>query len=465
MINTKLTDEYARSIFGNVLLNAPFEALLRAAVLENGDDPEKAKCSGRPVYADSDETMKECIFGGQPQFVLSKAQDFKIESVKGIVEKAKEDGWTTFDDAPIYLDKYLSQWTKTAVFVHKEKRLVRVLTERTPSETWYRALCSVMFKLFPWYYPETKETFNFFKSIAISKDVSLEDFERIVKAYVNGVAEAHGFEDMRLHAMLDGFADKARTTQIESLSAELDAKTREIDRYNAMLVELYEQYDRVSLSLSALRALGTNADDVWYRFFNQRKDHINIIRIANRNTIEYEVTGDLVNYDRDELEKDIENPHSYFHDHSDETIQYVCKAILLEGRGRIRQSGCFRLSSLRLVEPISGCKFVADAMPNQHIYVHGCNGGNGTEYSRYAQEGDWQMGIDQSAYAVTNLNIGDSTVVGETLRWLPNNDDVKCIWVTDGSPLGDDHLPEDARLVSYREFKEIVKKKYEEENA
>ena len=43
MITTKLTDEYAQSVFGNVLLNAPFEALLRAAVLENGDDPEKAK--------------------------------------------------------------------------------------------------------------------------------------------------------------------------------------------------------------------------------------------------------------------------------------------------------------------------------------------------------------------------------------------------------------------------------------
>ena len=464
MINTKLTDEYARSIFGKVLLNAPFEALLRAAVLENGDDPEKAQCRDQNIYLDYADALYACIFEVQDSFLLSRTQDFKIDDLKEVIAKAKENGWTTFDDAPVYLDKYLSQWTKTAVFVHKEEHRVSVLTERAPSEAWYRALSSVMFKLFPWYYPETKETFSFFKSIAISKDTSYEDFERIVTKYVNGVAEAHGIEDMRLHAMLDGFADKARTTQIESLSSELNAKTREIDRYNALLVELYEQFDRVNLSLSALRALGANADDVWYRFFEQRKDHINIIQITNKNTIEYEVTGDLVNYDRDELEKDIENPHSYFHNYPDETIQYVCKAILLEGRGRIRQSGCFKLSSLRLVEPISGYQYVTDAMPNQHIYVHACNGGNGTEYSRYAQEGDWQMGIDQSAYAVTNLNIGDSTVVGETLRWLPNNDDVKCIWVTDGSPLGDDHLPEDARLVSYREFKEIVKKKYEEEN-
>jgi len=463
MQTTRLTDECADGIFGTSSLPDFAKGLFRAIVLDHGGAANDTNACNLGVADMSDVDM--FYDDGTPLMVGKVKSNEGLWSYIGSKFTA-ENGWKTFDGASCNVDKYLSQWQQTRVFANESRKKVVAFVSVITSDTWYRAFCSSLFKIMTWYYPSpTQEDIAFFRSLSISKANTDEMFVDSVVAYINRVCDNCEWEEKRLHLMLDGVANYIRENRMTDLRAEIESNRNNIEMLLRRLNEAYDTSENCRIELAGLEALGDQSDDTYFNFFNSHKGSVTVSRIDGR-TIYYDVVGDLEHYDEFELERNYENrgqERSILNRRSDKAVEYVVKHILLEKRGRIRQTASFRLGAGCLVQCMRGVWNRKDLMPNQHIYVHGCSGENDKYYHLYAQDNDWEMGVEQSISATKNLNVGDSVVINETIAFLPAHKALKTIWVTDGSPLGNGPLPEGAHLVSYEEFIEIVDKKLKEE--
>jgi len=463
---TRLTDEYANTLFcklfGSSGIDNALLGLFRAIVLDKGGEIEDATVQSMGAYDCGD---IETVLQGGAAFTVVRFRG-GMDNLSSFIERHPE--WKGFNEGPFFIDKYLSQWIKTTILINEETKRTVVIVDRSTSELWYRALCSSLFKILTWYYPSpTKEDVALFRSISINKSNTTGMAEQAIVDYINSVCDKCDWEVRRLHSMLDDYSKRTFEQRISEANSLLRNTNTDIERYIDVLKDLYERAERCRLDIAALEALGDKADETWFNFFSARKNYVDVLSV-NGSNIKYQVVGDLEFYDDFKLEQAYdarENESGVLRYICKDLVESVVKRLLLERRGRIRQVGVFELMGGRHVQSLADEWYRKDCMPNQHIYKYGCDGENGPRYAQCAESGDWELGIDQSVQAVKNLNTGDGTVLGNTISWFGNNENkkIKCIWVTDGSPLGDGRLPEGAHLVDYNEFCELVAKKLGEE--
>ena len=459
---TQLTNREAGNIFGDAAsYNGDYSlsALFRAIVINHDDctDIQKLPDMVCVRYRNVDR-------GEHVTFVMSKCPEvISILTYNGSVNDLKieaPDGWETFDAPPYYLNRYLSQTTRSKVYIDRDEKRVVAVVERRVKAEWIQSFCSMLWVVLPWYYPEKNDdVIKFFKSISIgNKEVSDEQAKQIVIDYANAAAKKLNIRDITLHLLLDGVADRARQESIKTNQSLVNNIMNSIEDLSRQLSLRYEEYATASATLQGLENMEPKSDDSFFQFFRQH-NNIRIERISGM-TLSYGVTDTLEFYDEEEARILFENKKSWAHNY-DEDYLTILKTIFVDKRGIFRVSADFSLGDMKMVNSIKGQYPEEESMPNPHIYNYACNGANGQYYSKYAQTGDWDLAIEQSISATKNWSVGDSTVGKKMFAWIRDYDDVKCIYVTDGSPM--EGVTDDCKLISFREYKELIAKKLRQE--
>lgn len=373
------------------------------------------------------------------------------------------DGWAssiTIDGKPFPVNTYLSQFGKTKIYINESQKAIVAFVDKRVSHVWIQAFESVLCRLMPWYFPTKlpEEEVNFVTAIAV--DNKNENAERIFLEYVDAAYKMMDFRSLRLHHMLDGIADRLRKSEMTRLTSKIADTRRGINDYYERVVAYRTQLDKDVLALKALELTPPTEDSAMYDFFFSHKQLS--LHDVDDSYLKFSVDDTLEFYDEDELKRIIKNRGSYINSYNKETVEII-KAIFLERRGIVRTTAAFVLDNMRYVNSRKGEKYIEDAMPQPHIFWYGCNGGNGQYYTEYGDKGEWDMGIEQAIAATKNLNWGDSTVCRRMLSWIQDNPHNRWIYVNDGSPM--DGVTPESKLVSLEEFKKLLAKLKESENA
>ena len=367
-------------------------------------------------------------------------------------------GWTdkiTVGEKIFPCDQYLSQFAKTRVFVNASKKRVLAVVSRRISHVWIQAFESILCRLMPWYFPLdlSDEEKALFKAISVgNKEITEDKAKEIFINFVNNIASQLDIRSMNLHKLLDGVADRARKSRIESVQNLANSLRRDIRQLGDRLADKYKSLSTALLELSGLETLSPKSDDAMFQFFSQHKQ-LSIINVSD-DGIRFGVDDTLEFYDEDEFKRIYERSASFLHEYGDDTSNALY-AIFANRLGVIRVNAVFKLEDFKLVCPMEDEFFVERSMPNPHIFFYGCSGGNDQYYSQYASEGAWDLGIEQAIAATKNLNWGDSTVCSRMIRWLTDST-TPCIYVNDGNPV--ETINEHTKLVTFNEFLEMIKK-------
>lgn len=369
--------------------------------------------------------------------------------------------WKTefsYNGKPFPVNQYLSQFGRTKIYLSESQKRLVAFVDRKATNVWVQALESVMCRLMPWYYPSdlSAEEQHFYRSIAVdNKAVSAEEKANIFVNYVNSVAELINFREMKLHRLLDGIADRARTSKMRELASAVSSEMDYIRRIQSDMANHYAVLDAKRFELTALENIEPEENDAMFRFFNTHKQ-VHLLDVSDDN-LRFGVVDTLEFYDEDEIRTMLRKGNSYVNERSQSTVNAI-KAIFVKHLGIIRVNAVFNLRSFKLVTPLKNETFVHDAMPNPHIYFYACSGGNDYYYSQYAESGDWELAIEQAISATKNFAWGDSAVGSRMLSWLENNTSEPCIYINeDLSPV--ERITPNMRMVSFKEFRAILEAK------
>ena len=360
------------------------------------------------------------------------------------------------------VDKYLSQFGRTKIYINNRYRRIVAFVEKRATNIWVQALESTLCRLMPWYYPADlpEEERSFYQSIAVdNKSVTAEEKVDILVKYVNEIAEKINFREIGLRRKLDGIADRARQARMSFLRNGVQDYRRRIANLTRDLASNYELMDGLQLELTGLENASPETDDAMLKFFSTHKQ-VSLLSVSN-SSLRFGIDDTLEFYDEDEFSRLLSNGRSFLHDF-DETIRKALSAIFLEHKGVLRVNAVFDLLEFKLVNPKQDEYFIADSMPNPHIYFFGCSGGNGQYYAQYAESGDWDLGIEQAISATKNVNWGDSAVCSRMIGWLKHSTE-PCIYVSDGlKPI--EKVTEGMKRVSFQDFIRLIELTEGEEN-
>ena len=356
------------------------------------------------------------------------------------------DVWKSLDAAPYPINRYLSQFAKTRIFINEGKRRVVAVVRDLAKSDWMQAFLSVLPRVLVWYFTSdlTEEERSFFASISVKpKKCRNDNAERAIVEYVNRAASKLDLRNLVLHKYLDGYAEENRKRRIGDARGQVNDILRRIRSYQDELCSAYTSLETSNQLLQALEESRNAGSTELYDFFYQHKC-LDLMSVED-DTIKFGVAETLEFYDEDAFERIKGREDSYLYTStSDEDIPKVMIAVFAERRGMFVTNAVFELAGMRYV---SMCRDLSreNVLPHPHIYFFRCAGGNDQYYSKYAESGEWQLAIEQAIGATKNLNFGDSTVVSNMIRWLSEHREIPCIKLT-----GSD------RVVSTDEFLEII---------
>lgn len=453
-----LVSDDANEVFGGCLPidnDWSLDALVRAIVLKYGNfDIENQSVVAVGRKRARSRTDMELVLNntyGTEALTIVECLNCFDENADGGSEWKTE---FTFGGKPFPVSQYLSQFSRTKIYLSEKQRRLVAFVDRRATNIWVQALESVMCRLMPWYYPADlpEEEQKFYKSIAVdNKAVTPEEKVEIFVCYVNEVAEKINFRDFKLHKLLDGIADRARQSRITFLSNTVTDTRNSVNRLMRELSHQYEALDAYLRELNALENAEPESNNAMFTFFSAHKQ-VHLLNVYD-NSLRFGVDDTLEFYDEDEFMRLLKNTRSFLYNYNERTRKGL-KAIFADRKGVLRVTAVFDLQQFKLVYPRQGDSFVTDSMPNPHIYFYGCSGGNGQYYSQYANSGDWDLGIEQAISATKNLSWGDSTVCNRMIQWLEDSTQ-PCIYVAEGfQPI--DRVTTGMTLVTFQDFLKLI---------
>lgn len=367
-------------------------------------------------------------------------------------------GWKTFDENPFPVNRYLSQFSPTKIFINEERHSVLSITSRSYNGPWMQAFESVIGRLMPWFFPDgfSEEEKAFFKSLSVDKSGDSRAAEDSLVKYAEEAAQMIDLRALSLSRRLDGWSKKAWRHLVETAQDEADGYRSSIRDYQSHLSDLYASLERRVAELKSLKENGPQDNTEMLDFFIEHKN-LELDEVSD-DSMKFSVVDTLEFFDDEEFESVVENKSSYlYYNGFSQDVIDAAKGIFIEHRGVIRVSAQFKLSGAAYVKPMRNGRIVQNTMPNPHIHFFGCSGGNDVYYTQYANEGEWRLAIEQAISATKNLSMGDTTVCERMMSWITDRfDTLPCVYVKDDASRIET-VSGDMRLVTFEEFLEMIK--------
>ncbi len=439
-VNTMITSPDANAFFGNngcPLDSLTLETVLRFVALKHhqGDiETIKAiKCMGSQfsTYNEARYYTEYAKSHGIELFILTAPRGAQLPII------SEEDGWVALDAAPYPVAQFLSSASETRVYTNTAIKSTIVFV-RQATDKWIDGLCSVMFRVLPWYFEDQLND----DEAALFKAIGKRDGDAFVQI-INDLCERYDFKSARHKRTLIGWNDGYRKSQIQVLKNNAESALNSIRDYEQELAKMLNRLDTYNQNLLALQAQEDSADDSVYKFFmNHRNINIYSTKLgtSDGNVMDYCVLETIEFFDRDEFLRVYNNKSSNIGCASKE-VRDILYAIfgLEEGKGLFRVESMFRLinlSSLSVLRSTRSHQYDYTHLPHPHLVNYGCLGGNGRYITEYMQQGNWDMAIEQSIAATKNINFGDSTVIGSFVNTIRNSmDNCRCIIADNGKEM------------------------------
>lgn len=438
---TKLTSPAADDFFadGAQTYSQVFAATLRyLAVKRSGGITENIK----PIEVRqgvTEKTAEGCI-----NFALSVGGD-NIENghITVLVSqpdteqpKITDDGWTSLNDPPFPVGKFLSSFSRTSIYINKIEKRVIIFVDRI-SIRWSDMLAATLFRIMPWLYADGEINEE---DAALFKAINYQESEKVFEI-LNSVQVAD-FTEIQLKKQMLHWGEKIKNQRIDVLKNNIYNAQSQSERYYIAICEEQDKIDRWQLELTAmLNHSGEDGGKEILNFFETHKQ-LSIKTVSDSSSggkLIFMITETLEYYDIDEFNKYYENKSSYFYDYGNEDILQIFHGIFSKQKGSFRTISAFSLtnfSSLNAVNINTIPNHPINAIPHPHLGRSSpCLGGNATPIGKYMSAGDWDLAIEQAISATKNINFGDSGVVLSTFSTVNNNMDKKFIVADNGKDM------------------------------
>lgn len=436
-VNTIITGSNANVFFGtdsSPLSSYTLGATLRFIALKHhqGDietiKPIKVMTNQFSEYNNGNYYAQQAKENGIELYILSAPRGAQLPTVN-------EDGWASLDTPPYPVAPFLTTASETRIYVNVESKNT-VIFVRQPTERWIDMLCSSMFRVLPWYFAAEMSD----EETALFRAISKKDADTF-NNIINTLCAKYDFQAARFRKVLIGWNDGYRKKQIATLRSQCEDCHANIAHYQEEIARMFNRLEQSSVNLAALEAQGDSTDDTVYKFFMMHKQ-ITIVTTqqnSDGNVMDYCVAETIEYFDADAFVRLYNNPNSSVGGASKD-IKDIFYAVFAENKGMFRVEGMFRLVNLASVVARSRCtsgQFSNTHLPHPHLYHHACLGGNENYITKYLQEGNWDMAIEQTIAAVKNINFGDGIVIREFVDDVRNalNGSCKCILADNGKEM------------------------------
>ncbi len=439
-VNTILTSSDANAFFGSTELllgNTVLESTLRyIAMSRHQGDMETVKLikasSTNYRGGDSGNRFTERATDNELVILTKSGGDGDIMPTIDL------DGWVSLDTPPYPVAPFLSKYSETRVFVNeREKRTI--IFVKTATDNWIDALCSSIFRILPWRFPNNVVTDNEKELFTVINKKDANRFKQIV----DGICADFDFRAHVTKRTLLGWGDAYRKEQLSSLYKQGESTRQDISAKEEKLAIAYNTLSGILMNIQALERMQPGNDTALFDFFNNHQQ-LAIYKVANSLTggkdLWYSISDTIEWYSKDEFIRVYENPSSYFYaERLPDGVRKIIYEIFANERGVFKTHCVFILHNLASITVARGCRpdeCWHKYLPHPHLVHHGCLGGNENYINTYMQEGSWDLAIEQTIAAAKNINFGDPIVVKRFMRDVAEYmDTCKCIIADNGTEM------------------------------
>lgn len=325
------------------------------------------------------------------------------------------------------------------IFIKPDIRAVCVIMKDLNLKNLHYLQCSIL-SMLPWYFDPNEGVseieMKLIKSLSNKSD----------REYLNLLDELAKQYDFRSAYIKDLLADFdtvwERNKKVEILT-EIDRLNSLIFQYNDTLAGLFKQKNEKLVILSGLRnKINENNEQLIMNYFLCNKA-LSLRSVAN-DTVFFSVKTTLEYFDKEYASTIIDNENSvlYVGGISYIDAKRIYEAIFLDEKIKLHLCGSFEFSlngNICAVSNVSYGKEYDTYMPNPHLDLYRCLGGNEMIINELLNDQDYIGAIEQCVVSVGNLNLSDSIVMeqfamilftGNSSYGTSNN---KCLELPDGS--------------------------------
>ena len=363
------------------------------------------------------------------------------------------DGYEELNSSLRPINAYLSSRIrhKVRVFINKELHAVIVLLDCQPTDNLLSGLFASYIRIWDWAFVETENEIEIARlfhdndiGTAVKKmDAYCEKFNYLSR--LNEVA----LQKYSLITIQNRIRDAER--RIEDNYSSIRNCDAHIDDYLRSKQNYYDTILELNGSVEALKkAMKEKVDKAVPDFFGSHKC-IDICEVnAERQYITFFITETIEYYDLDDLKRIIDNErYTWFSDQPD-YIKKLIIALFINEKGKILARSEWEMRNLTTLSPRHNGDIThenngyyrtycyshyQDCFPHPHLCFYNCLGGNETQITKYLQQGEWDMAIEQGISATKNLRFGDSSVCSSMCEYMQQHVDTPFILADNGTKM------------------------------
>lgn len=325
------------------------------------------------------------------------------------------------------------------VYIKPDMKAVCAIVKNLDLKKLHYLQCSIL-SMLPWYFnPDegvSKIEMNLIQSL----------FNRSDKEYLNcldELAKQYDFRSAYIKELLADFDTTWERNEITKISREIDELNKTIRIYNDAISDYFGQKNEKLVMLSGLQnKINADNEQIIMNYFLCNKALS--LQSVSDSTVIFLVKTTLEYFDKEYASTIIDNENSILYGYgvSREDEKRIYEAIFLDEKIKLRLCACFEFNingNIHAMNSLSYGKEFNTYMPNPHLDIYRCLGGNEVVINELLNDRDYVGAIEQCVVSTGNLNLSDNIVMeqfamilftGNSYHGMSNN---KCLELPDGS--------------------------------
>lgn len=249
--------------------------------------------------------------------------------------------------------------------------------------------------------------------------------------WINRLADAYDFRTMFIRSSLKGFESIQEQRACDNMEERIRGLINDINRYNNSIASLLGQKRDLEIKVLGLKTKITQSkesDSELMQYFLDT-DCLYLKKVDGL-SIEFYVKNWLSFFPEDQTEDLIDDDYSYIYNPHGESRNHIIPvedmrklltAIFIDRTLKVQMCGFYRFDATGNVSVFSdhfyGDEF-NDCIPNPHLQIHSCLGGNSSTINARLLEGDYIGAVAQCIQATGSLNTMETVTMQPFMTWL-----------------------------------------------
>lgn len=347
----------------------------------------------------------------------------------------------------------VNEWLKqngrfsARVYISQERKSAVIFANNIDIKRWH--LLQVLIpRYFPWYVKDNPLTDDEKALIKSLTKRYAPDYEDKIQSF----SKKFDFRSEMIKTMLKGFETRFERDRLNEIRGRIADVNNSIDSLRARFANFYRELQDLNIQetglIEKIRRGGGEESSEFMDYFLCNKS-LNIVEVRG-GRIKFIVTTNIANFDPDVFDCDIRNRNSYFYRHyqtgeryenkemTDDRIERLMREIFEKERMKLRVCAIYYLNfSDGDYGAIRNYQYPADILsdhiPNQHIQVYACLGGNETYIYDAMRKRDYIAALEACVSSAKSMNLTEHNTGTFFMQAICANDVGKIIEMPDGS--------------------------------